>query len=95
MSADNSVIATTRRHILALLNDLPAESLTVVEQFILFLHQQARQGQPVVTVSGTLSSPYRYPSVPLPPSALDGLIGLMPPIEGDALADTEAIYDEI
>lgn len=39
--------------------------------------------------------PYLYPTVLLPPSALDGLIGIMPPVGGDALADTEALYDEV
>jgi hypothetical protein len=85
----------TQRHILDLLNDLPPESLVVVERFVQFLRQQAQQGQPVVTVSGEPAPPYRYPTVPLPASALDGLIGIMPDVEGDALADTEALYDEV
>jgi hypothetical protein len=37
---------------------------------------------------------YRYPTVPVPASAIDGLIGIMPGIEGDALAETEALYEE-
>jgi hypothetical protein len=95
MSGDNSNITLAQRHILALLNDLPPESLTVVEEFIQFLREQARQGRPVVTTSAPPSPPYRYPTVSLPASTFDGLIGIMPPIEGDALADTEALYDEV
>lgn len=87
---------TTRSRILSLLNDLPPESLTVVERFVQFLREQARREQPVVTVSEQQKRPpYLYPTVPLPASVLDGLIGIMPPVEGDALADTEALYDEV
>ena len=38
---------------------------------------------------------YVYPTVPLPTSVVDGLIGIVPPVGGDALADTEALYDEV
>jgi len=38
---------------------------------------------------------YRYPTVSVPLSSLDGLIGIMPGIKGDALADTEALLDEV
>ena len=39
--------------------------------------------------------PWLYPTVPLPASVFLGLIGLIDaPIGGDALADTEALYDE-
>ena len=86
----------TRDHILSLLDDLPPESLAVVEQFVRFLREQTRQGRPVVSVSEEKDRPsYRYPTVPLPVSALDGLVGIMPPVGGDALADTEALYDEV
>lgn len=37
--------------------------------------------------------PYLYPTMPAPFSVFDGLIGIMPPVDGDALADTEALYD--
>jgi hypothetical protein len=39
--------------------------------------------------------PYVYPTAPLPTSVVDGLIGIVPPVGGDALADTEALYDEV
>jgi hypothetical protein len=86
----------TRDHILSLLDDLPPESLAVVEQFVQFLGEQARHGRLVVSLSEEIGGPsYRYPTIPLPVSALDGLIGIMPPVGGDALADTEALYDEV
>jgi hypothetical protein len=86
-----------RDHILSLLGDLPLESLNVVNQFVQFLHERARQGQPVVSKSDDEDkSPYfYYPSVGVPAKSLDGLIGLLSEgYEGDALADTEALYDE-
>ena len=85
-----------RDHILSLLDDLPPESLNVVNQFVQFLHERARQGQPVVSKSDDEGkAPYLYPSVGVPATSLDGLIGLLPGgYEGDALADTEALYDE-
>jgi hypothetical protein len=87
---------TVPGRILSLLNDLPEESQTVVEQFVRFLREQARQGQPVVVISEQEEHhPYHYPTVPLPPATLDGLVGIMPPVGGDALADTEALYDEV
>ena len=85
---------TVQSHILALLDDLPPESLTVVEQFVQFLHEQAQRGQPVVVRDERV--PYAYPTVPVPASSLDGWLDLAPEgYEGDALADTEALYDEV
>ena len=87
---------TARNRILSLLNDLSPESLTVVERFVQFLREQARRDRPIVAVSEKEERPpYLYPTVPLSASVLDGLIGIMPPVEGDALADTEALYDEV
>ncbi len=40
------------------------------------------------------NAPYLYPTVPVPASVFARLSGIMPPVEGDALADTEALYDE-
>jgi hypothetical protein len=82
--------------ILSLLADLPPDSLALVERFVEFLHEQAQQGQPVGIVSGQAEQPpYRYPTVSVPPSSLDRWLNLAPEgYEGDALADTEALYDE-
>jgi hypothetical protein len=98
MSANTSVNlqASTQSRILALLNSLPPESLSVVEQFVRFLQEQSRQGRPVAIVSeqkGQFS--YHYPTISLAPSSLDRWLNLVPEgYEGDALADTEALYDE-
>jgi hypothetical protein len=95
MSATPTV-QSTRQSILDLLDDLPPESLTVVEALVRFLRDQARQGQPVVAALDSTGQPrFRYPTVPVPASSLDGLVGIMPPVGGDALADTEALYDEV
>jgi hypothetical protein len=96
MSENANVQTSTQSRIAALLEDLPPESLTLVERFVQFLHDQARRGQPVGSVSvGEERPPYVYPTVPLPTSVVDGLIGIVPPVGGDALADTEALYDEV
>ena len=87
---------TVRNRILSLLNDLSPENLTVVERFVQFLREQVQRDQPIMVVSEKEERPpYLYPTVPLSASVLDGLIGIMPPVEGDALADTEALYDEV
>ena len=85
--------STTREHLNALLADLPPESLPVAEQFLQFLQQQARRGQPVKLAEER--TPYLYPTVALPASSLDAWIGIAPAVGGDALADTEALYDEV
>ncbi len=78
----------------SLLADLPPESLRLVEQFVLFLREQARQGQKVATITEEKKQiPYLYPTVPVPVKSLDGLIGIMPPLGGNALEDSEALYN--
>ncbi|RMF30853.1 MAG: hypothetical protein D6759_11125 [Chloroflexi bacterium] len=97
MSANPQKTATRASHerLLSMLDELPPASQAVVERFVEFLHEQARRGRPVVvTPEGEEKPPYLYPTVPVPASSLDGLIGVMPPVGGDALADTEALYDE-
>ena len=84
----------TKQKIAELLDDLPPASLAMVEQFVQFMREQVRRGRPVVTALGEESAPFLYPTVLLPCSVLDGLVGLMPPVGGDALADTEALYDQ-
>jgi|SRR2546422_2351956 len=87
---------TAFSHILALLTTLPPESVGVVEQFVQFLHAQAQQGRPVVLVTERQPRvPFRYPTIPVPAIVLDGLIGIVPPVGGDALTDTEALYDAV
>ncbi|HHH42405.1 MAG TPA: hypothetical protein ENK56_10440 [Chloroflexi bacterium] len=101
MSANPQKTATRTSYerLLSLLDELPPASVVVVERFVEFLHEQARRGQPVVTAPEQEQQeekpPYLYPTVPVPASSLDGLVGIMPPVGGDALADTEALYDEV
>jgi hypothetical protein len=89
---------TTKQKIDKLLDDLPPSSLTVVERFVEFVHDQAQRGQviaPTPQTAGEHMPPYLYPTVDLPASSLDAWMNLLPEgCGGDALADTEALYDE-
>jgi hypothetical protein len=87
----------TQRHITSLLDDLPAETLILVERFVEFLHEQARQGRSVALISEQQEQPpYRYPTIPVPASTLDAWMNLLlEGYEGDALADSEAVWDEV
>ena len=82
--------------IVALMQELPYDSLLMLREFGHFLHfqvqQQRRTGQPNVTQSVALPGmSARYPAVRVPPSQLLRLIGAFPPLGGNALADTEAM----
>ena len=92
MSA-STLTQTRKQRICELLDDLPPESLATIEQLVRFLHGQATQAQPAAATSGRESTLFHYPTVSLPLTVLDGLVGLMPPVGGDALAETEALYD--
>jgi len=82
--------------ILALLATLPPESVGVVEQFVVFLHAQAQQGHPIAVVADHETHvSLRYPTISVPAAVLEGLMGIVPPVGGDALADTEALYDVV
>jgi hypothetical protein len=83
---------TTRQDILILLDQLPPDSLPMVETFIRFMQTQPEQAKPKPLQTST---PWLYPTVPVPAANLDRLVGIMPDIEGDALADTEMLYDEV
>jgi len=84
----------TRINITSLLAELPPENLRLVEQFVHFLREQARQGYTVVRAPVKKKrQPYLYPTVAVPAKTLDGLIGIMPPVGGNALEDSEALYD--
>ncbi|MEJ5308666.1 MAG: hypothetical protein WHX52_02760 [Anaerolineae bacterium] len=89
---------TAKGAITMLLDDLPPESLPVVRQFIEFLRQQAQQGRSVVTTPSTTGepkAPYLYPTITVPASSLEAWGKLLDEgYEGDALADTESLYDK-
>lgn len=84
----------TRERIAILLQDIPAENLAFIEQFVLFMSQK---GQSVVIASQSEEKTlYLYPTVPVPASTLNNWSGLLDEgYEGDALADTEALYDDV
>jgi hypothetical protein len=89
-----SVLPPTKQTIVDLLDELPPESLATVEAFIRFVHTQAHQGQSAETTAEPARR-FRYPTVPVPASSLDAWMNLLPTgYDGDALADTEALYDE-
>ena len=103
-----SVTQATKQKIVALLDELPPESLTAVEKFVEFLRQQAqddqieflrmqaRQRQPLEIAAKEEKPPYLYPTVENPASSLSAWLDLIPGgCGGDALADTEALYDEV
>ena len=97
MMSSTLVVQSTRQSILDLLDELPPESLTVVETFVRFLREQAQQGKPVVTAPDPAELPhFRHPTISMPASSLDKWMDLVPQgYEGDALADTEALYDKV
>ncbi len=83
----------TKTNILSLLAELPPESVLLVEQFARFLREQKRQGGHVETPDDRV--PYLYPTVTAPASSLDKWASLIPSgNEGNALEDSESLYDE-
>ena len=74
----------TRQRINELLDELPPQILPSMEH-LRFLRQQ----EPSTLGSG-------YPTVENPVSSLSAWLDLVPEgYDGDALADTEALYDEV
>lgn len=80
-------------NLISLLAELPPEGVQLVEQFARFLREQTRQGLRIGISAAQEKSPYLYPTIPVPTSLIDGLIGIVPPVGGDALEDSEALYD--
>ena len=92
MTNTASTELSTRQTILALLEELPPDSLPMVETFIRFM--QAQQTAVGEKPTHFQQPPWRYPTVRVPAASLDNLLGLLDEgYEGDALADTEAIYE--
>lgn len=83
-------VASIQQDIHKSIEQLPLESLKVLQQFAEFLEQQ--------TLNKRQPDGERQPLklVPVPASRLTGLIGLLSPgYEGNALEDTEAYFDDI
>lgn len=85
-------VQATRQNILLLLEQLPPDDLQTVEKFIRFMQTQSEQAP---SKPAEATTPWLYPTVAVPAASLDKLVGIMPGVEGDALADTEALYDEV
>ena len=83
-----------QQRILALLNGLSPENLALVEWFVVSVRERANL--PTSLAEGEKRVPYLYPTVALPASTLDGLVGILPEgYDGDALADSESLYDDV
>ena len=80
-----------QREIAGQMKDLPLEGLLTLREFTAFLRQRSLAEHPAA--SAPLSLHHR--TVEMPAESLMGLMGLLPPIGGDALADTEALYDQV
>ena len=84
--------SATLTHLQDLLVDLPPDRLTLVEQFVQSLRDQAQHGQALKVIAERPA--YLYPTVTLPAASLDHWLNLSPTgYDGDALADSEALYD--
>jgi len=80
-----------RNDLYRLIEKLPLESLNIMQQFAAFLSQQTSD-----TPTPSMEQKRTLEIVTVPASRLAGLIGLLSPgYEGNALDDTEALYDDI
>jgi hypothetical protein len=86
-----STTKTLQREIAGQMKDLPLEGLLTLRDFTAFLRQRSLTEPP--STSAPLS--LHHLTVEMPAESLLGLMGLLPPIGGDALADTEALYDQV
>ena len=89
----SSADPTSKQKIYDLLDNLPPEGLEVVAEFVRSLREQVKTAQTAEDAAVDPPAPFRYPTVSLPLASLSGLVGIMPPVGGDALAETEALYD--
>ncbi|MBI3913902.1 MAG: hypothetical protein HY327_06920 [Chloroflexi bacterium] len=82
-----------KKRIAILLADFPPDRLDFVEQLVLFLHEQTQT--PATRVTREKRAPYLYPTVPVSVTTLNAWMNLLPNgYEGDALADSEAVYED-
>lgn len=86
-----STTKALQREIAGQMKDLPLEELLALREFTAFLRQRSLAQNS--TASAAL--PSHHLTVEMPAESLMGLMGLLPPIGGDALADTEALYDQV
>jgi hypothetical protein len=93
---------TVRDEIVALMQELPDDSLLMLREFGRFLRFQVQQRRTVLVpvpanmthVPTFQSGQTHFSLVRVSPAQLLHLIGAFPPLGGDALADTEALYEK-
>lgn len=66
----------------------------MIREFAEFVYIQAKSGRQL-RMNVSQQAAQRYPTQFIPASVLSSLTALLPPMEGDALLDTEAIYDGV
>jgi len=78
-----AIVASTKEAVIKILDELPPEQVAELLDFALFLKQRSQM-------------PYRpfhrAVAIAVPAARLDGLVGLVA-WGGDALADTEGLYE--
>lgn len=96
----------TYQEVVTALDELPPEALWTLRDFVAFLHTQYRHKPAIANSEKTtlselkmifsptdLSATNLSPTIDVSIAQVQQLIGLLPELEGDALADSEAIYD--
>ena len=85
---------TAQQRILTLLDDLPPEGVAVAEQFMQFLHEVVQQGTSLREIGQPVAPRvFAHPVIGLPSASLLAWSNLAwAGYEGDALADSEALY---
>ena len=87
-----------QKDIAALLDDLPSESLVTVKEFVTFMHYQLSKGQ-IVSTTEEHQAYLRYPTIGVSPARILKLAESLSQdgfgYEGNALVDSEAVYDDV
>jgi len=85
----------SKMRVLALLDELPPESFSTVERFLRALRERTRQTSALAEAPRQgRGAPFAYPTVSIPASSLSVWVDALPDgYEGDALGDSEALYE--
>jgi hypothetical protein len=84
---------TTRalqREIVGQMNELSVDGLLALRDFAASLRQRTLFREPHIS-----PALLRHSTVEMPADSLLGLMNLLPPVGGDALADSESLYDQV
>jgi hypothetical protein len=87
--------AIVQDEIVALMQELPDDSLLMLREFGRLLLQYRPTAVPASAIGVPLpaAAQAHFPLVRVAPVQLLNLIGALPPLGGDALADSEALYE--